>query len=357
MTQPNTRPKSEDPKLHYLDPDLLDFDPQNPRFGGLASGKSPDEIQKYLFGEPHYAGQLIDSLVENGFIDYEPLVAKRNGNRFTVVEGNRRLAAIREIRANLDKYGGRKSDLDRIPVLVFPDKPDEQQQNEMRVYLGVRHLFGFREWPPISKAQFLDQESRSDGGLDRVIREVRLTKSTIRRFLVPFRLLKAAKVDLPKGGEDFSVLAEALQRTGIKKFLQLDVDPKTLEIRSFDKKNLGALLNDLYGPKKAGGKARDTSAKVVHDTRDLSQLARILESDTATATLHSGASLDEAEILVDTREESLKRLTKVTKEIAAILKKLKSAKKAKETANLAATYKQFEIAVKAFLAKNAKPSV
>lgn len=357
MTEPKTKPKSEDPKLHYLDPDLLDFDPQNPRFGGLASGKSQPEIQNYLFGEPHYAGQLIDSLIENGFIDYEPLVAKRSGNRFIVVEGNRRLAAIRDIRANLDKYEGRKSDLDRIPVLVFPDKPDEQQQNEMRVYLGVRHLFGFREWPPISKAQFLDQESRSDGGLDRVIKEVRLTKSTVRRFLVPFRLLKAAKIDLPKGGEDFSVLAEALQRTGIKKFLQLDVDPKTLEIQSFDKKNLNALLNDLYGPKKASSKERDTSAKVVYDTRDLSRLAHVLESDTATATLHAGASLDEAEILVDTREESVRRLANVTKEIGAILKKLKAPKKRKEAANLAATYKQFESAVKVFVARNAKPSL
>jgi hypothetical protein len=239
---------------------------------------------------------------------------------------------------------------------VFPDKPGAQVRSDLRIYLGVRHLLGFREWPPISKAQFLDQESKSDGGLDRVIKEVRLTKSTVRRFLVPFRLLKRANIELPKGGEDFSILAEALQRTGIRKFLQLDVDPKTLEILSFDKRNLSALLNDLYGPKKARGKDRDTSAKVVYDTRDLSRLAHVLESDKATATLHSGASLDEAEILVDTREESVKRLAKVTKEIGAILKKLKEAKKEKEITNLAAAYKQFEIAVKAFVA-NAKSSL
>jgi ParB-like chromosome segregation protein Spo0J len=89
---------------------------------------------------------LVDSLVENGFIDYEPLVVKHHNGRFLVIEGNRRLAAIREIRANPQRYTGRKSDLEKIPVLVFPDKPDEQQKNEMRVYLGVRHLLGFREW-------------------------------------------------------------------------------------------------------------------------------------------------------------------------------------------------------------------
>ena len=347
----------EDPKLEYVDPDQLDFNPENPRFGGLATGKTQDELQRYLFGEPYYASELVDSLLENGFIDYEPLVAKRTGKRFTVVEGNRRLAAIREIRSNPDKYEGRKSDLDRIPVLVFPDKPDEQQKNEMRVYLGVRHLLGFREWPPLSKAQFLDLESKSQGGLDQVIKEVRLTKTNVRRFLVPFRLLKDAKVDLPKGGEDFWVLGEALNRAGVKRFLQLDVDSKTLEIKGYDRANLNTLLNYLYGPKKSGSKDREASAKVVRDTRDLSRLAGVLESEKATTKLRSSGSLDEAEILVDTREESIKRLAKVTKEIGAILKKLGGANKDKETANLAASYKPFEIAVKAFVAKNAKSSL
>jgi hypothetical protein len=139
-------------KLEYVSPDLLDFDPDNPRFAGRFRGYTPDQIQKEISKEPFYALELVDSLVQNGFIDYEPLVVKRHDNRFTVIEGNRRLAAIREIRAHPDRYAGRKSDLNEIPVLIFPERPDEQQRNEMRVYLGVRHLLGFRDWPPLSKA-------------------------------------------------------------------------------------------------------------------------------------------------------------------------------------------------------------
>src|ERR1017187_9821318 len=139
------------PELHRVLQDLLDFDSSNPRFGGLMDGCKQEDIQKALFESPYYASELVDSLLKNGFIDYEPLVVKRKGQRFIVVEGNRRLAAIREILAHPDLYVGKTEDLKRIPVLVFPDKPDEQQQNEMRVYLGVRHLLGFREWPPLSK--------------------------------------------------------------------------------------------------------------------------------------------------------------------------------------------------------------
>ena len=274
------------PKLDYVSPDVLEFDPENPRFAGEVTGKTQDQIQQYLFEKPHYASELVDSFVENGFIDYEPLVVKRKGNKYVVVEGNRRLAAIQEIRGHKDKYTGRVSDLENIPILIFPDRPDDQQKNEMRVYLGVRHLLGFREWPPISKAQFLERESRNAGGLDRVIKEVRLSKQEVRRFLLPYRLLTSAEVQLPPG-EDFWVLGEALGRTGIKKFLQLEVDSKSLAIQSFNKRNFKLLLDDLYGPKKPKGTERDVTLKAVRETRDLSRLSNVLASEKASAILIS----------------------------------------------------------------------
>ncbi len=338
MAEP-PHPEQTEPKLEYVSPTYLDFDPENPRFAGQMEGKTQDEIQKLIFREPHYASELVDSLVENGFIDYEPLVVKRLDDRYVVVEGNRRLAAIKEIREHPQKYQGKKSDLESIPVLIFPNKPDEQQQSEMRAYLGVRHLLGFREWPPVSKAQFLERESQSPGGLDRVLKETRLTKAQARRFLIPYRLLQT--------GEDFWVLGEALQRSGVKKFLELEIDTKTLNILSYDRKNLALLLNDLYGPK--NGKQRDASAKVVYDTRDLSRLAKVLDSEKATAVLHAGKSIEEAEIYVDSREQSLTRLSKVTKALGVLIKKLIPSNRDPQSAKLVRIYREFETTVKAFV--------
>jgi DNA-binding MarR family transcriptional regulator len=355
MSDPSNQMEARTPKLERVSPDLLEFDPGNPRFADELKGKSQEEIQEHIFGEPHYASELVDSLLENGYIDYEPLVVKRRNGRFVVVEGNRRFAAIKEIRSHPQRYQGRKSDLDSIPVLIFPDQPDEQQQNEMRVYLGVRHLLGFRQWPPMSKAMFLERESKSEGGLDRVIKETRLTKAQVRRFLVPYRLLQRGDVNLLKS-EDFWVLGEALQRAGVKKFLQLEIDPKTLDILSYNKKNLTLLLDDLYGPKKSGNN-RDASARVVFDTRDLSRLSRVLESEKASTVLHKGHSLEEAEIYVDTREQSLTRLSKVVKELDPLVKKLLTGSRNPDRSKLQHAFRQFETAVKAFISKNAKPSV
>jgi hypothetical protein len=202
--------------------------------------------------------------------------------------------------------------------------------------------------PPLSKAQYLDRESKASGGLERVLNETQLKKTQARRFLVPYRLLKGAGLTLPEG-EDFWVLGEALGRSGIQKFIQLEVDPKTLDIKSYDRKNLGLVLNDLYGPKK--GTKRDVSAKVLTDTRELSRLAKVLGSEKAAAVLHRGSSLGEAELYVDSREESLKRLSRVTKELSALVKKLTSGKKNSESTRLAHLQKQLDAAAKEFIAK------
>lgn len=334
-------------ELKYVSPDLLDFDPTNPRFGGMMDKRSQPEIQQELVKEPYYALELVDSLLKNGFIDYEPLVVKKNGDRYIVVEGNRRLAAIREILAHKDRYEGRIEDLNEIPVLVFPDKPDAEQKNEMRIYLGVRHLIGFREWPSLSKAQFLDREIRQEG-LDKVLKELRLTKTQIRRFLVPYRLLGCAKIAIPKG-EAFFTLGEALSRAGIKNFIRLEVD-ENLEVESYDKKRLAMLLNYLYGPKKTTGE-RDGQARVISDTRDVSRLAKVLDSDKAASVLAAGKSIDEAEIHVDTREESIKRLSKLRADLAVLIKKVATGSTNHETARLVQSHKQFDAAVKDYINK------
>jgi hypothetical protein len=355
MTKEPRKPEAAHPDsaLAYLHPDRFEFDSENPRFGTSYSGKSPDELQHLIFGEPYYASELVDSLLENGFIDFEPLVVRRNGDKFVVIEGNRRLAAVRHIRSNLDKYPNRKSDLDSIPALVFPDKPGEDQQNAMRIYLGVRHLLGFREWPPISKAIFLERESMNEGGIDQIVKEVRITKQQVRRFLVPYRLLTKAKLSLPPG-EDFWVLGEALGRTGVRQFLQLDVDPNTLEVRSYDKRSLSQLLEDLYGVKISGTKRRDPVNRKVKDTRDLSLYSKVLSSERARSCLHSGKGLTEAAIYVDTREESLNRLAKITKEMSLLVRKLIAQDSKKpEVLTLNEAFKRLDEAVKLFLKKHA----
>jgi len=333
-------------ELKYVSPKKLEFDPDNPRFAGQFEGKTQEQIQTGIFGAPHFAGELVDSFIENGFIDYEPLIVKEIGNKFLVIEGNRRLAAVKHILDDPAVEEDKKADLLNIPVLVFSKQAIDEEKTATRVYLGIRHLLGFREWPPLAKAKFLEGEiQKLHGDLDRVLREVGLTKQQAKRFLVPYRLLTNARITLPPA-EDFWVLGEALNRTGVKDFLQLEVNSPTLEIVAYKKDHLGLLLDDLYGPKKASG--RDRAGRKIGDTRDISTLAKVLSSPTARNFLHNGKSLKEATIYVDSKEESVERLIHITSEMKLLLKKLVPADPAGPAKTLMETFAALQKAVTAF---------
>lgn len=338
--------------LDRVSPDLLEFDPENPRFGGSGRQKSQQEIADMLLEEPHLASQLVDSLVENGFIDYEPLVVRKKGassDKYVVIEGNRRLAAVKYLRQHLDEYPERKDDIDTVPVLIFSTKQTADEKKHVRAYLGVRHLLGIREWPPLSKAQFLEREAEAVGSLDTVLREVRLTKSQARRFLIPYRLLKKAGREMPHG-EEFWVLAEALNRAGVKEYVELETND-ALEITDYSKAKLSQVLDDLYGPASPDTKKRIAANRKVAETRHLSLYAKVLGSDKARSALHSGKELGEAAIYVDTKEESLDRLERLVSQLKLLVQKIAPASR-KGTALRDAVH-GLEQAVKAFVKQDA----
>jgi ParB-like nuclease domain len=343
------------PEFTYLSPEKLQFDPTNPRFGGIGRHKKQEEIQVILEHAPHFAHELVDSFLENGFIDYEPLVVRRAGDYYVVVEGNRRLAAVRHILANRAEYeqkSTRIDDLLTIPVLIFPETTGPQEEKEQRVYLGVRHLFGFREWPAESKAQFLDSHIHTKTDLERTMRELNIKKAEIRRYLVPYRLRKEAKALWePYKSQDFWVLGEG--RTGIKEYVQLDVDSEALKINAFSEKKLKNLLNFIYGIPEAG----KLTNRLIRETRDLSILSQVLHSKQAAATLEKGRPLEEAALLIESREESLSRLGRIVRDLKLLLKGVLAKSQSEQSENkiLLSRFDAFEQSVKKFI-KDAKKS-
>lgn len=332
-----------------VDVDDLHFDASNPRFAPPSGAKlTEDQIQSTLEKEPHIALELVDSFLENGFIDYEPLVVRRRkkGGGYLVVEGNRRLAAIRHIRANIGKYAGKSTkldDLERIPVLIFPDSA--QDQKLQRIYLGVRHLFGFKDWPPDSKAHFLDAMIKNGDDLLRTMRELNIKKQEISRYLVPLRLRKyAPALWEPHKDQDFWVLGEGLNRSGVREYIGLKIDPSSLQVNGVDKKKLRQLFTFIYGTLE-----NDRKDRRINDTRELSKLARVLASKRASAVLEKGGTLEKAFVHLESDDEMLTRFTRLVSELKVVVNLLK---KRQGGPVLAARFTVFEKHAKEFI-KNA----
>src|SRR4051812_4448435 len=73
----------------------LDFDTNNPRLFELGF-KTPADAQIIrALADTADLAKIVESIAANGYIDIEPLIVQRVKNRFVVLEGNRRLAAIR----------------------------------------------------------------------------------------------------------------------------------------------------------------------------------------------------------------------------------------------------------------------
>lgn len=140
----------------------LDLDIQNPRLGGAAANFSPKDIVQYLFKHDK-ALEVADSIANRGYFPNEPLLAVHEGSRYTVIEGNRRLAALMALRdpSKLDGTPFRsaierlsskisKDLLKSVPVTVAPNRRATDKQ------VAGRHIgTPVRAWQAENRARFV----------------------------------------------------------------------------------------------------------------------------------------------------------------------------------------------------------
>lgn len=75
----------------------LHLDAKNPRLGRETTARAPREILQYLFDHDK-ALDVAESIAKNGFFPNEPLLVVREDEKLVVLEGNRRLAALKALR-------------------------------------------------------------------------------------------------------------------------------------------------------------------------------------------------------------------------------------------------------------------
>ena len=78
--------------IENLSVELLHFDTENPRLAeyGVTKSTSDDEILAILW-DAMDVQELVQSIVASGFFPHEPLIALKQGSKYIVIEGNRRL--------------------------------------------------------------------------------------------------------------------------------------------------------------------------------------------------------------------------------------------------------------------------
>lgn len=293
----------------------LDFDPNNPRM--VEDGiKNPTDAQVIVaLADTADLGEVVQSIAANGYIDIEPLIAQRVGDKWRVLEGNRRLAAIRIL---LDP-----SLADDTGIKVPPISPENlatlksvtvysvSSPDEAREYIGFKHINGPHKWDAVAKARFAADWYRKDKmngvTIDTIARRLGDGHDTVVRLVNGmFVLDQAAKEKIydikdryPGKKFAFSHLYTALTRPGYRDFLGLpeewrasDPEPDPVSKENLD--NLKQVLVWLYG-----SKPDQTPPVITSQNPDLKLLAEVLENPSARKVMMVRGDLREAHAQVE----------------------------------------------------------
>ena len=141
--------------IYYKD---LILDPQNPRLPRSKHNLDERGIIDYMLLEAATL-ELMQAIGENDFFKGEQLLVVHEGNKYKVLEGNRRLTAIKLLNepelASVKKasvreiYEAAQHRPTHIPCLIF------NTEDEIRRYLGYRHITGIKPWGLTEKSRYL----------------------------------------------------------------------------------------------------------------------------------------------------------------------------------------------------------
>lgn len=282
------------------------FDWENPRLPTNSEEldiDSQDSIFDYIQSS-YSLRELGQSLADNGYFREEPLQVVSHEDKFRVVEGNRRLAALKlltdpEVRSRLPQRRrelweefastANLSDLKEVPAVIHSTR------DELLNFLGFRHISGVRRWRAEAKARYLTQLMRSEHlDFSSTARRIGSQAPAVRRQTEAFTVLEqASEADLPTEGAEryFGLFYNALQDPGIRKYLGLPASASITAlvdnpIPENKIENLERMLRWLFG---ADGRKR-----IITESRDISRLGSVLHDELATRTLESRGDLDSA---------------------------------------------------------------
>ena len=244
----------------------LRFDPLNPRFASQLVSTDLEIIQS--LSEHADLGELMQSIAASGYIDIEPLVVENTTGALVVLEGNRRLAALRLLRdpelasaAQITVPPLSPSAIGTLDTVLVYRVTDRL---EARDFIGFKHINGPHRWDSFAKAQFAANWYRQERGRGTSLRDIARRMGdrhdTIKRMVAGIFVLQQASDERIFTIEDrflgrpfaFSHLYTALTRPGFRNFLGLPLewrqdDPQPNPVPEDHLDNLKQVMLWLYG--------------------------------------------------------------------------------------------------------------
>jgi hypothetical protein len=286
------------------------LDKENPRLASSAVGEpTPEELLRVLWTEMA-VDEVALSIAANGYYRDEALlvIPERDSHadpqRYIVVEGNRRLAAVLLLRdpalrdklkatslPSIDEDARRA--LDVLPAFIHPDR------ESIWAYVGFRHVNGTKPWDAFSKAKYVARVHEEFGvPLKDIAGKIGDVHSTVQRLYLGYKVLRQAEETAGFDKEDrvrnrfyFSHLYTAVDYPEFRSFLGITEDraKRRYPVAKSKLDDLRDLMMWLYGRKSA-----NTQPIVRTQAPDLNRLKDVIAKPSALSLLRRDYSLDVA---------------------------------------------------------------
>ena len=244
----------------------LSFDLENPRLPEFALPKDSKEIDVIrVLWRAMDVRELVMSIAASGYFPHEPVIVAREEGKNIVIEGNRRLAAVKVL------LEPKVADTLRVTIPVITESAKAalnelptvaSTREEAWRYLGFKHVNGPAKWSSYAKSQYIADVRRKFGvKLEDIAKQIGDTHKTVQRLFRGLMVLEQAeewnvfrREDRWRNHFAFSHLYTGIDSGGISAFIGLrpateeDMEPVPYE----KKEELGELFLWLYGSKKEG---------------------------------------------------------------------------------------------------------
>ncbi len=294
-------PEADRKEVQWVDLGQLQLDPHNPRLReGMEKASQPELLAE--LAKEYELQDLARSIADNGYFSEEPLVAVREkGKRYlTIVEGNRRLAALqlledpdaapKNLRAQwVELSKSRVKRVSSVPILEY------ESRAEVTPYLGFRHITGVMQWRPYQKARYIAQLVE-DGRFTffQIARIIGSKTPTVREHYIAYTLVRQARdqmlIDTDYAEASFGVLRRSLSDPNIRSYIGLELDKTERELAKPIPRSKAEQVKEFF----AWAFGDENTRAVLADSRDLKKLGTVMASARAIDVLKSSRDLDYA---------------------------------------------------------------
>jgi len=187
---------------------------------------------------------LIDSLKTNGFLKVDNILVRKleNEEAYVVIEGNRRVAALKVLQQSLNEG----FDIGELDPKIFSTKPNDEEGLEVVIYkyqnpeeylvlMGLRHVSGNKKWDRYNQAKLISELNENGYDVNEISQKLGIpNKRAVQQQLNAFHAIQGfirdeISYDAPQTfnpHDRFMIFVEVLLMRNVKTWLNWNIEKK-----------------------------------------------------------------------------------------------------------------------------------